>query len=164
MKYAVLTRTISGDQGVLGKWEMEGFSCVTIEPPDRGNAKGKSCSPAGTYLFKERTDSPKHGIVYEEWDDPSTPQREDVVGRDNIQIHSANLAGDEDKGYVRQLDGCIALGREIAIFKAGIKPAGSKDQMGITDSKSVMAVFMRIMGHDLLSLTIRWHPDIAPRS
>ncbi len=100
MKQAILTRLETDDEGTRGRidvlHELTGevvYSCVTQELPWRQNKNDRSCAPAGSYLFKGRTDSPKHpGFVYEEWDDPKTAQREDVVGRENVQIHAANLA------------------------------------------------------------------------
>jgi hypothetical protein len=154
MKSGVLVRHISTEEGTFGELICGKFKCVTLELPWQSNAKGKSCAPVGSYLFKERTDSPKHGTVYEEWDDPATPQKEDVPDRDNIQIHAANLAGDASQGYIKQLDGCIALGRTTALFKAGTKPAGSRDQHGITESQAVIKEFMSYMNHDILSLEI----------
>jgi len=36
-----------------------------------------------------------------------------VKDRAGIRIHSANLMGDDTKGYKRQLNGCIALGERL---------------------------------------------------
>ncbi|MCX5794975.1 MAG: DUF5675 family protein [Elusimicrobia bacterium] len=170
MKYGVLTRTRTNDEGTVGSlviYEDEQktrklLGCVTQEPPWRWNAPEVSCVPAGRLLFKERFDSPKHGHVYQEWDDPSTPQREDVPGRPYIQIHALNLAGDTRLGFVRQSDGCLGLGRSVALFKAGTQPAGAKDQHGVTESGPTLAEFMAVMAGDLLQLNIQWAPGVMP--
>ena len=173
MKQALLTRLETGDEGTFGRLdvlnEVTGeviYSCATLELPWRQNARGKSCAPASDagYLFKGRTDSPKHpGFVYEEWDDPATPAREDVADRDNIQIHAANLGGDEDKGFVKQLDGCIAPGLSVVGFRAGHKPAGSKDQRGVSASGTALKQLLAALNRATFHLTIKWADGVAPQ-
>src|SRR3990167_9106461 len=103
MRTGTLTRLRTGDDGTFGHLVLDsGFRCVMLELPWRDNQRGRSCVPAGRYLFAWRTDSPKHGACYEEWDDPSTSAREDIANRDNIQIHAANLPGDDSFGYIKQ--------------------------------------------------------------
>ena len=164
MKRAILTRTETGDQGTFGRLVVEGtdFNCVTLELPWRNNASGKSCIPAGTYLFK-MTNSPKHGLCYEEWDDPATKEKEDVPDRDHIQIHSANLAGDEAKGYISQLLGCLALGVEAVTFKAGTPPAGDKDQRGISASRATVEAFEKEMDYKQVRLVLQWRKGAEPK-
>ena len=171
MRQAVLTRLETGDEGTFGRLsvldEITGdviYSCYTLELPWRQNARGRSCVPASDYLLKGRTDSPKHpGFVYEEWDDPATPQREDVADRDNIQIHAANLAGDEDKGYVKQLDGCIAPGLSAMSFRAGHKPAGAKDQRGMSASGVALKQLEAALNRETFRLSIKWADGIEPK-
>ncbi len=164
-----LVRFETSDQGTFGDLEIFSsageviFKCVTAELPWRNNRRMESCAPAGTYLFKLRLGSPKHGDVYEEWDDPATPEREDIKDRDCIQIHAANLAGDASKGYVKQLDGCIAPGADVVTFGAGTKPAGSKDQKGVVRSGPTLKKLMEILGGDTLRLEIKWAPDVEPK-
>ena len=165
MRKAILLRRETGDQGTFGSLYLDGIAepfCVTLELPWRKNARGSSCVPAGKYLFKKRPDSPKHGSVYEEWDDPATPAREDVKDRDNCQVHAANLAGDAEKGYVAQLLGCIAPGKAVITFKAGHKPAGSKDQRGIAASRTALAELEAELAGELLELDIRWAAGVNP--
>mgnify|MGYP001588603422 FL=1 len=151
MRTALLKRTDTGDQGTFGKLTLDsGFSCVSLELPWRNNAKGRSCVPPGTYIFKWRTDSPAHGECYEMEPDAEAP------GRTNVQIHAANLAGDEDKGYVAQLLGCIAPGRAVVVFKAGTRPAGAKDQRGVTASKLALGELEADLKTEPFQLTILW--------
>lgn len=163
MKTAKLIRLGTGDEGTFGHLTVpSGFECRTLELPWRGNARQVSCIPAGKYLFKWRTDSPKHGECYEEWDDPSTPQREDVKDRDNVQIHAANLAGDTEKGYVAQLLGCIAPGYLVAQFKAGSAPAGKKHQHGVTSSGATLKRLVEYFAKETFELEIVWESGVNP--
>lgn len=162
MKQATLTRLETGPEGTFGRLDIHDektgevvFTCATLELPWRENARGVSCAPAGSYLFKWRTDSPKHGACYEEWDDPATPEREDIKDRDNIQIHAANLAGDETQGYVKQLDGCIAPGLSVVKFHAGKKPAGAKDQRGVSASVTATKQLAAALNYETFRLTIK---------
>lgn len=150
MRKATLTRNETSDEGTFGTLLTDdGFTCRTVELPWEKNAQGKSCIPTGKYLFRV-TDSPKHGKCYEEWDDPATPRKEDVPGRDHIQIHSANWAGDKSKGFFSQLLGCIALGTTVETMKT---PEG-KMQKGVTNSKATIAAFMAHMRGETFELTI----------
>lgn len=153
MKQVILDRTETGDEGTFG-WlrvlhELTGeelFACATLELPWRNNAPMLSCIPAGAYEFHWREDSPKHGACYE---------AKLVPGRSNIQIHSANLAGDEDKGFVKQLDGCIAPGKSVIQFRAGNKPAGPRDQRGVSASKAATADLVAALSKEPFVLTIK---------
>lgn len=153
MKQAILDRTESCDEGTFG-WlrilnELTGeelFSCATAELPWRDNKPMLSCIPAGSYEFRWRTDSPSHGEVYE---------AVSVPGRSNIQIHPANLAGDELHGYVKQLDGCIAPGSAVIQFRSGNKPAGPRDQRGVAASKSTVAALVAVLGKESFVMTIK---------
>ena len=148
---AILLRHETGDQGTFGEIiVVDKHLCVTLELPWRNNAKGKSCVPAGTYIFRWRKDSPKHGACYEADPDDEAPNRT------NVQIHSANLAGDVDKGYVSQLEGCIAPGMAIGTFKAGSSPAGKLDQSGVVGSKKANADLVSMFKMEPFKLEIQW--------
>lgn len=69
--------------------------CVlhTIERPWKGNERGVSCIPAGTYRVRYTMSKRFSRKLYEV---------ADVPGRSGIRIHAANWAS--------QLEGCIALG------------------------------------------------------
>jgi len=134
-----------GTLGVL-TCECGEFLCYALELPYRDLDKDgkrdpkKSCVAApAEILFKWRTDSPSHGECYQEWDDPDTPQREDARDIEFMQIHSANLAGDVEEGFVAQLEGCIAPGESIVRFRGGSKVGGKelqKDQLGVSASRT----------------------------
>lgn len=157
MRRATLTRIETGDEGTFGQLLTDsGFFCMTLELPWRNNEKGRSCIPAGTYTFFWRTDSPAHGACYEALPSSEAP------GRENIQVHAANLAGDELKGFVAQLLGCIAPGKAIVKFAANVKPAGPRDQRGITESGATTRALQRDLGLNQFELTVKWAPGVGP--
>lgn len=154
----ILQRTVSRDDGTLGNISIVGspFSCYSLELSDRGNVNDISCIPPG-FDVPSWTDHPEHGWCW---------QLQNVVGRQAILIHPANLAGNTEQGYAKQVLGCIALGMGVAIFKAGTVfhvegPSGlvveplSRDQRGITDSRAAIAAFNQVMGTDDFDLEIR---------
>lgn len=156
-----MIRSRTGPQGTFGRavlldGEGEplclGFS--TLELPWKENKRGVSCVPAGEYEFRYRKDG-KHGPCYEE-----DPGAKGVPGRDFIQIHSANLAGDKEAGYVSQLEGCVALGEEAITFKGGMPPCGPKDQDGVAMSKAAIARFLHWMQEEPLRVSINWAPGV----
>lgn len=119
----ILTRTPSTDQGTFSTFVLEdGTSFYALELPWKGNANSVSCIPVGTYQCHWIM-SPKHGECY---------QVMDVPGRQMIEIHSANFAGDASKGFISQLLGCIALGTSIGILN---------DQLAVLNSKGAIASF-----------------------
>ena len=79
----------------LGDGEVNGFKFKTLELPYKNNARKISCIPAGVYRGVRRT-SPKYG---------DHVHITNVPGRDLILMHNAN--------YVRQLEGCIAVGEDF---------------------------------------------------
>lgn len=95
-----LIRTDYSDKQTLGKLFVLTedaailFECHTLELPWKNNEKRVSCIPAGTYPIRPRWSS-KYGHHLELLDVPH---------RSLILIHEAN--------FVRQLLGCIAVGRK----------------------------------------------------
>lgn len=91
---ATLYRLEKSNAGTFGVLSLDGeVFCVTLEPPDRGNAPDLSCIPEGVYRC-ELVDSPHFGRVY---------QILDVPDRTHILIHPGNLP--------RDTHGCVMLGR-----------------------------------------------------
>lgn len=98
-----LQRLTTSDEGTFGVFSAPalGFSCVSLEKPDRQNTPMISRIPAGNYLAEWGwTDRFKRDIY----------RLQDVPGRRGILIHPANFAGDEKCGFESELSGCIALG------------------------------------------------------
>jgi hypothetical protein len=98
MKAATLARSPSTDQGTFGRLSYGKQASYTLELPWRDNARQRSCIPPGKYVCRI-VNSPKFGRVY---------NVTNVPGRSAVLLHSANLAGDVDKGYTTQLHGCLA--------------------------------------------------------
>jgi hypothetical protein len=135
-----LTRVPSTDQGTLGTFVFEdGISLYSLELPWRSNVNGLSCIPPGEYTCHWIL-SPKHGECY---------QVMNVQGRDMIEIHSANFAGDANKGFISQLLGCIALGTTIGILSG---------QLAVLNSKGAIAAFEAKQAKQDFQLTIREKP------
>lgn len=146
MKRGVLTRYETGDDGTFGILADDaGFKVHTIELPWRDNAKGESCIPDGTYTFRWRTDSPKHGECYEMVPDAEAP------GRTNVQIHSANFAGDVAKGKKCQLLGCIAPGKSVGVLEG---------QKAVLDSKAAIRALADNFNRESFELVIRWEEGL----
>ena len=163
MKEVTLIRTETGDEGTFGEITVGEQAWVSLELPWRGNKPAISCVPAGDYLFRWRSDSPKNGECFELWDDPKTPKREDAAGRAVIQIHAANLAGDKSKGYACQLEGCTAPGKGLAVF--GVKPPAAADvrtQRGVVQSRQALVELVAALGCATFMLKISWAPGISP--
>ncbi len=134
---AVIARSPSTDQGTFGTLVLEnGTTYHSLELPWRSNLNGVSCIPLGVYTCHWIL-SPKHGECY---------QVMDVLGRDMIEIHSANFAGDASKGYISQLLGCIALGMSVGVLNG---------QLAVLNSKGAIADFEEKMGKQDFQLTIR---------
>lgn len=95
---AALERGPSTDQGTFGVLMFGPHVTHTVELPWRDNKTQRSCIPTGTYQCAI-VKSPRFGRVY---------GVQNVPGRSHVLIHSANFAGDVDKGYTTQLHGCIA--------------------------------------------------------
>lgn len=147
MRTATLTRDPSTDEGTFGHLMLDdGWRCATVELPWRDNANRKSCIPADTYTFR-MFDSPAHGPCY---------KADNVPGRDFIEIHSANWAGDVDKGFFSQLLGCMAPGYSTGPLET---PFGTM-QRAVLRSRLALEELERRLGGEPFALTIEWaQPD-----
>ena len=165
MKKCKLLRIETSNEGTFGILTLpSGTQLYTLELPYRDvdadglSDKGRSCLPAGTYVFRWKH-SPKHGDCYEADHDTEAPNR------DHVQVHSANFAGDVTKDYVSQLEGCIAPGRAIHesmdIPAAWRTPTRSK-QKGISSSKDAVACLVLELGKMPFELEIAWKEGVSP--
>jgi hypothetical protein len=135
MKRVTLKRDISHDWGTTGYLTYDDFECRTLELPDKSNKRKLSCIPPGIYICKI-VDSPKFGGVYEVTN---------VIGRGDILIHKGNWAGDIEKGFKTNSNGCILLGEFITVING---------QSGCSNSKKMFDKFMGIMNGEDFELTI----------
>lgn len=137
-----LTRSPSTDQGTFGMFRMEdGTEFHSLELPWRDNEHNLSCIPNGVYTCKW-VQSPKHGECY---------LITGVPGRQAVEIHSANFAGDISKGYFSQLLGCIALGVSVGLLEV---PGAVRQQMAVLQSKAAIAQFEAKQNKQDFQLTI----------
>jgi Family of unknown function (DUF5675) len=109
MFFLTLQRTETGDEGTFGRLtgrvgETE-IDYKTMELPWRDNAADVSCIPAGTYRCIWNMSNRFQRLMY---------LVEGVLNRAGIRFHAANFAGWLAKGLKCDLNGCIALGKEIA--------------------------------------------------
>lgn len=142
MRKARLKRSPSTDQGTFGILALDdGTTFHSLELPWRNNEHGLSCIPTGTYMFK-KVDSPRHGACY---------MGMHIPGRDAIEIHAANYAGDVTLGFRSDLLGCIALGKEIGPLEI---PGPLRQQMCALRSRIAIAEFEANTGLEDLQLTI----------
>ena len=164
MRNATIVRNLSqsGDQGTPGVLTLDNAkSWLTLELPWRNDLAYKSCVPTSLYMAKNLW-SEKHqanlyhlvNAVSRVHDDGTMDLAPLEDGRTQIEIHSANLAGNGDAGYFSQLLGCIALGQGRATFTAGTIHGQLKDQSGITASKDALAEFMADLNGEELFLKI----------
>lgn len=139
---ALLTRSPSTDQGTFGILKLDdGTVFHSLELPWKNNEHNFSCIPAGTYTCKW-VQSPKHGECY---------LVTGVPDRQAIEIHSANFAGDVEKGYQSQLLGCIALGLTIGPLEV---PGPIHQQLAVLQSKVAIAQFETKQAQQDFQLTI----------
>lgn len=96
------------------------FTCFTLELPWKNNERRVSCIPAGRYKIVHRR-SKRFGHHLHILN---------VPGRDLILVHQAN--------YVRQLEGCIAVGKD----RIDIDGDGLKD---VTSSVATMKKLMELI-------------------
>lgn len=133
MNNVFLVRSRSDDdQGIIGKVMIFGdhpFNCYSLELPWRDNKSSVSCIPDGMYTCTIRK-SNKFGVTF---------HVKDVPDRSYVLIHSGNYAGDVSKGWKTHSHGCILLGRKAVIMNG---------QKAVTNSRSTLDSFMRIMGEE----------------
>ena len=98
------------------------FYCVTLELPNRGNAKGISCIPEGIYTVSRLESS--NAFKYAHYHVQGVPNRE------GIKIHVGN--------YTRQIEGCILPGDTIT----DIDGDGTLD---VTDSRATLTRMLRLL-------------------
>jgi hypothetical protein len=107
MKTVRIERQDHGDEGTFGVLTVDDLKLFTGELPWRDNKEGISCIPAGFYICVF-TMSQKFGrklyLV------------EGMHRREGIRIHPANLMGDRAKGFKAEMNGCIALGKNLGIL------------------------------------------------
>jgi hypothetical protein len=142
---AVLQRQPSHEHGTLGLLTfnheacpiIHGFRCATIEPPWKDNEPFISCIPEGFYTC-EKVMSDKFGQTFEIMN---------VLGRTDILFHWGNYAGDVDRNYFSDTQGCVIVGEKHGMLSG---------QKVVLSSKVTFALFMtKLRCMDKFPLEIR---------
>lgn len=132
----VIVRGPSSVEGTFGELRGRGFSCKTVELPDRGNAPNLSCVLVGTYDCRPYK-SNRFGQVY---------LVDGVKGRSYILTHSGNLAGDKLRGLRTHSAGCILLGKYFGSLHG---------QKAVMCSRPAVRQFKQVMGDKPFTLEIK---------
>jgi len=141
MKTAYLLRGDSTDEGTFGYIISQNGIWNSLELPNRDNQKNISSIPKGEYICKIRK-SPRFGVTF---------HVTNVKGRTYILMHSANFAGDTQKGYQSHLNGCISMGKRKGAFK---NKFGNK-QKAILSSRKAVREFNESMDNEPFKLIIK---------
>jgi len=137
-----LVRRETSDEGTFGILLLDNIKYYTLERPWRDNKPYVSCIPRGEYTGVW-TYSPKYDKnMYIVMGDH---------GREGIRIHSANWAGDDEKGWQSQLLGCIALGRS----RGRLAYKGGPAQKAIIASRMAIREFEETLNGETFELEIR---------
>jgi hypothetical protein len=111
------------ESGTFGVVRLNGrVLCLSLEPPDRGNAPDVSCIPPGRYTCR-RVDSPRFGRTFEITGVPE---------RTHILFHQGNVAADT-RGCVLLGSRFGRLGRERALLESSAAFAAFMDNLGEND-------------------------------
>ena len=136
MQTVTIFRIKKSDHGMEGLvCTPYGFTCYSIEPPDRNNRLRISCIPAGVYTVKIRQ-SPKYGTIF---------HVTGVDGRTYILEHWGNWAGDRKKKLRSHSNGCLLF---------GMKRGWLAGQRAVLHSRTAIRKFMKVMGNQTHRLQI----------
>lgn len=135
---AEIVRLESTPEAVLGALLLDGrLFCLTLEPPDLGNAPKVSCIPPGRYPCRAAA-SPRFGRAV---------AVAGVPGRSGILFHAGNTAADTQ--------GCILLGS---------RPGTLEGRRALLGSAEAMRAFLEAVGRDPdLELVVRPFGPVAER-
>lgn len=122
-----LKRGPSTDEGTFGVLSFGEQDVYTTELPWRDNAPRRSCIPPGRYPCHV-VQSPHMGRVYGVFDTP---------GRSSVLIHPANFAGDVDRGWQSELEGCIAPSIRRGLMR---NEFGNMQRAGLVSRPAVTAL------------------------
>ena len=129
------------DEGTFSSGVINGVVFNVLELPDRANQTGISRIPAGTYRTEKIMSPHFNQMVF---------RLLEVPGREDVEIHPANFAGDESLGWFSDLRGCITVGLGVGVLR---NPEG-KVQHAVTSSKLAFAKLMDMVGNSDLIIEI----------
>lgn len=140
----LLERIHFSDSGTFGKLTFQYQTLFTGELPWKENRQSVSCIPQGEYLCTWSFSPRFQKYCYEV---------QDVPGRTGIRIHSASYMGDREKKMKSQVEGCIALGRELGWLGDQSIPDDRRQQY-LMDSASATRYFESVMKQKVFRLFI----------
>lgn len=153
MKSATLLRQPGTEEGTFGSFEPDDglLELVSLELPWRdldGNGIGdqaRSCINAGVYRCVW-DQSPTKGWCYHVLD---------VKGRSGILIHVGNWAGDVERGWVSDVQGCILLGTSRGVLTPDpAKHPGARAQRAVLHSHEAIDKLLEWAKRDPFTLHI----------
>lgn len=121
-------KTIRQSDCTVGVLNYNGFRCLTLELPWKGNKSSISCIPPGLYQCAKITSQSLGECI----------SIHNVVDRSYVRIHSGN--------YTSQILGCVLVGDSLKdINRDGI--------LDVTNSKNTLSKLMAVLP-ELFTLTI----------
>ena len=143
MKKVTVFRGPSTDEGTFGTFRLESNGALewhSLELPDRDNLPRVSSIPAGTYIAR---------LAWSEHFQRQLYHLQNVPGRDAVEIHPANFAGDVSKGFRSDLLGCVTLGTDVGELQVDGHP-----QRAVLNSKIAFEEFMTAAAGEDLEISI----------
>ncbi len=132
MTDATLIRDESGLHGTFGVLAAGSLRIQTLEPPWRDNERNRSCIRPGFYEAIPHL-SPRFGRCF---------LVADVPGRSHILIHSGNLGGDEEAGFLTHTRGCLLPGLRRGQLRVQACPrdfqSGGRPQKAVLSSRTAL--------------------------
>jgi len=145
-----ITRGPTSDQGTPGIATLDnGLSWHSLELPWRDNAPQVSCIPPGSYTASPFSSPHFHMWIY---------KLAGVPGRDDVEIHMGNWAGDVTKGYHSDVLGCVVLGKAIGV----LPPYGKASQLAVLQSTTALQEFLSAVAGQPIEVVVQWQAGCAP--
>lgn len=155
MKKIRCVRGQSTEQGTFGEWNLlndDGTlkrSWPSLELPWMGNQRGISCVKVDT-LRGRLVDSPRfRRKVY---------AFENKNGRESVELHVVNFAGDVSLGWRSQEHGCIGIGMSVGELDNG----EGKMQAALLQSARALDEFIAATGGDDIEVEFTWQDGCEP--
>ena len=135
-----LTRRRSNKEGTFGELRFTlndtAYIFHTAELPWYDNKKGKSCVPTGEYQLVSHNGTRFQNV----W------LLKNVPGREAVLIHWGNWAGDTEQGLKSDSDGCILVGKDLALLSG---------QKAVTDSKAAIDELRQLWAGQDITLVVQ---------
>lgn len=138
------------NDGTPGRLTLPNFQCDTLELEWNQNKTGVSCIKPGIYICRKWWSPHFNRFVY---------RLEDKNGRKDCLIHPATWAGDVGNGEFTQLHGCTSVGKG---YKKLMIPDGTREQMGIINSRVTLDALFAATGGDDIRLAYRYADGCEP--